>query len=146
MQDFAVEFLKNRKVAVAGASPSGKKFGNYIYKTLRDKGYQVFPVHPTAEAIESDRAYRDFSDLPDDVTSALFAIRPERAVTLIKSAARGGIKRIWFQRGADFSEAAARAKKAGLEVATGRCLLMYAQPVTGIHAVHRLLVKTFGKL
>ena len=35
--------------------------------------------------------------------------------------------------------------QAGMETVRGRCLLMYAEPVGGIHSLHRWLSRTFGK-
>ena len=40
------EFLTQKKIAVVGVSRKKTKFGNAIYKELRQKGYNVFPVNP----------------------------------------------------------------------------------------------------
>jgi len=146
MQPEIQNFITSKDIAILGASPSGKKFGNYIYKTLRKKGYNLYIVHPTAETIEGDKAFDNIKSLPDNVESALIAISPDKADTVINDAIEKGIKRIWFQQGADFSAPAAKAKSAGIEVVSGKCILMYAQPVTGLHAVHRFFAKLFGRL
>ncbi|UCD94997.1 MAG: CoA-binding protein, partial [Candidatus Zixiibacteriota bacterium] len=125
---------------------SRKKFGNYIYKNLRSKGYSLFPVHPTAETIEGDKTCTNLASLPEDVKAAIIAISPARAETVIDDAVRGGIKRLWFQSGANFSRAAEKAREAGIDVVTGKCILMYAEPVKGFHAFHRFLARIFGRL
>ena len=94
---------------------------------------------------EGDRCYTSLREVPDAVTSAVIVVKPERAGACIEDAAAGGIKRVWLQQGADFSEAAARARELGLEVVVDKCVLMYAGEVTGIHSLHRFFSRLFGK-
>jgi predicted CoA-binding protein len=140
------DFINSKNIALLGASPSGRKFGNYIYKQLRAKGYNLYPVHPQAESIEQDKAYDNIRSLPDGIDAVLIAMAPDKALDVIGDAAQRGIKRIWFQRGADFRKAAQKAEAAGIEVVTGKCILMYAPPVKGFHAIHRALARLFGRL
>jgi len=139
-------FINTKHIAIVGAGSSGKKFGNYVYKELKKKGYTVYPVHPTAETIEGDKVYNNLQSLPDDVDAAFIAIKPEKAETVIDNAIAKGIKHLWFQQGADFSRPAAKAEAAGIKTVTDKCILMYAEPVGGIHAFHRFIWKLFGKL
>jgi len=45
-QQLISDFLAQRKLALIGVSRSGRRLGNAIWKELRAKDYQVFPVHP----------------------------------------------------------------------------------------------------
>ena len=45
-------FLEEKRLAVIGASRSGKKFGNTALKMLVEQGYEVYPVHPEANELE----------------------------------------------------------------------------------------------
>ncbi len=139
-------FIASKHIAVLGASPSGKKFGNAVYKELKAKGYQVYPVHPTAEIIENDRAYNSLKTLPSEVTAAVCAISPDKALAAIDDAIAHGVNRIWFQQGANFKQAAEKAKAGGIEIVTKKCILMYAPPVNSIHAVHRFFARIFGRV
>ena len=48
-KDAASEFLSKNRIAVTGVSRTAKTHGsNTIYKRLRDRGYEVFAVNPTA--------------------------------------------------------------------------------------------------
>jgi len=140
------EFVEAKNIAVLGASPRGRKFGNAVYKTLKSKGYNVFPVHPESDTIEGDKAYKGIQSLPDNVDSAVVCIKPDKAMAALKDIKNTGIRRVWFQQGADFSEVQKEISGTGIESVRDRCILMYAAPVTGIHAFHRFIWKLFGKL
>ena len=47
MKEAASEFLANKRIAVTGVSRTPKDHGaNTVFKRLRDRGYEVFPVNP----------------------------------------------------------------------------------------------------
>jgi len=145
MKDAVKKFVQSKTIALYGASPGGKKFGNAVYKTLRKNDYNLIPVHPTADTIEGDKAYSNPESLPVKPEAAFICMKPDKAETVIDQLAEGGIKRIWFQQGADFANAIKKAEAAGIETVSGKCILMYAEPVTGLHAFHRWLWKLLGK-
>jgi len=138
-------FVGSKKIAIMGASPVGKKFGNTVYKTLKKNGYALFPIHPSADTIENDPAYKNVADIPEKIEAAFICMKPDKSLAVMDNLIAGGIKRIWFQQGADFSESIEKAESVGIEVISGKCILMYAEPVKGLHAFHRWLWKLFGK-
>jgi predicted CoA-binding protein len=103
-------------------------------------------VHRSLTEVGGDKCYRLLAELPDAVESLIICTKAEHAPALVLEAKENGIKRLWFQQGADFSEAIVAAEQADINQVNGKCILMYAPPVTGIHAVHRFFVKLFGKL
>lgn len=144
MDDAISGFVQAKHMAVVGVSD--RKFGGAIYKSLKKKGYVVYPVHPTRESFDGDACFSGLGSLPAEVAAAVVAVSPETAMSVVDEASSSGIRRLWFQQGKDFSEAAAKAEGLGLSTVTGKCILMYAEPVTGIHAFHRFLVRLFGRL
>jgi predicted CoA-binding protein len=145
MNEAIKTFIESKDIAIMGASARKKKFGNAIYKELKNRGYNVYPVHLTADIIESDKAYRTIDELPEEVSAACVCMKPENAAGVTDKLINSRINKIWFQQGADFSEQVNQLEAAGKTVITGKCLLLYAPPVGGIHAVHRFLAKLFGK-
>jgi predicted CoA-binding protein len=139
-------FVNSGAIAVVGVSSSKMKFGTWAYRSLKKNGYRVFGVNPSLGSCEGDTCYASLSELPEPVEAVLVSVKPEKVGNLISEATRHGVKRLWFQEGADYSKLADQASEAGLEVVTDRCLLLYAEPVTGIHRVHRFFAKLFGKL
>lgn len=138
------EFVDCKEVAVVGVSK--RKFGGSIYRTLKSRGYRVYPVHPTHSEFDGDKCHRNLAELPESVKAAVIAISPTNAEEMLAETARTPVSRLWFQQGANFDSVAARAEVAGFKVVTGKCILMYAPPVTGIHGFHRWLAKLFGRL
>ena len=129
-------FLAHPAIAIVGVSRSGKKFGNIARRTLRDKGYRVYPIHPSAPVIDGDRCYARFADLPERVAAALIVVPPDRARRVVEDAAAAGIRHVWLQQGAESVEAEIAGDKLGLNVICGECILMFADP-KGIHKAHR---------
>ncbi len=138
------QFVDQKRIAVVGVSD--KKFGGAIYKTLKKRGYTVYPVHPSRQTFDGDTCYSRLGDLPDGVKAAVVAVSPDVAETIADDAGSAGFTHLWFQQGKDFSSAEKKARSAGIATVSRRCILMYAEPVSGIHAVHRFLARIFGKL
>jgi len=142
----AVEiFLIQKKLAVIGISRNKKKFGNVIYKELKSKGYDVYPVNPNTAIIEGDKCYPDLKSLPDEVTGAVVVVPPAQSEKVIKSAYEKGIKNIWLQQGAHSDKAVEICEEKGMNYVKGECILMFAEPVTSIHKFHRWIWKLIGK-
>lgn len=134
-------FVNTKHVAVVGVSK--KKFGGTIYKTLKKRGYAVYPVHPTLSSFDGDSCFPRLSDVPDDVEAAVVAVSPAHAADVVDDARKAGLTKLWFQQGADFSGAVRKAEADGLQAVSGKCILLYAPPVTGLHGVHRFLARLF---
>ena len=143
----AVEgFLAQKDLAVVGVSRSGKKFGNAAYRELKEKGYNLFPIHPEADELEGDKCYPSFQDLPALVGGALIILPPEQTEKVVREAAGAGIKRVWMQQGAESSEALGFCSENGIEAVSGECILMFAEPSKFYHRIHRWVWKLAGKL
>jgi uncharacterized protein len=139
------KFLSSDRIAVAGVSRNKKKFGYTVYKDLRQKGYNVVPINPSAKEIDGDTCYTDTEIISGNLDALLLLIPPAETVKLIKSIKRKDIQTIWMQPGSESAEAVDYCRSAGLESITGECILMYAKP-EGFHNVHRFFKKVFGKL
>ena len=143
MDQDAAAFVKSEHIAVVGVSK--RKFGGSIYRTLKKRGCHVYPVHPLMSAFDGDPCMRSLTDLPDHVDAAVVAVSALHAEEVVRDAHKARIKTLWFQQGPDFREVALMAEAYGIKTVTGKCILMYAGEVTGIHAVHRFFAKVFKK-
>jgi hypothetical protein len=140
------EFIQGKKFAIVGVSRSGNKFGNSIYTELKERGYQVFIVHPEAQEINGEKCYPNLASLPEKVDGVVICVPPRQAGKVMEEAAQAGIEKIWLQQGAQSPEALAKASELGITPITGKCILMYAEPVRSFHGIHRFFAKVFGQL
>jgi predicted CoA-binding protein len=138
------QFVKSEGIAVVGVSD--KKFGGAVYKTLKKYGYPVYAVNPVRETFEGDKCYPDLRAVPAEVKAAVIAVSKETAEKVVDDAKAAGISQLWFQMGQNYSKAIAAAEAAGMSVISRKCILMYAEPVKGIHVFHRFLARLFGRL
>ena len=139
-------FVSQRRLAIVGVSTSGRKFGNFALKDLRKRGYEVFAVHPTAAEIAGEPCFASLEVLQGQVDGAVICVPAGAAVAVLEQAAAIGLDHLWLQQGSESDELLSRAASLGLEPVHGRCVLMYAQPVGGLHAVHRFFMGMFGRL
>ena len=146
MEQAVQDFIDGKRIALVGMSRGGKKFGNMAYKELKERGYQVYPVHPEAEQIDGENCYKNLASLPESVDGVLVVVPPERSSQVMRDAAEAGIRNVWLQQGAESPEVLALGGELDLNLVSKKCILMYAEPVGSVHGVHRFFVKLFGKL
>lgn len=144
--DLVRDFVAQKRLALAGASRSGKKFGNVILRELKERGYDVVPVHPEAAELEGLTCARSLAALPGRVEGLVVVTPPLEAVRLVGEAAAAGVRRVWLQQGAGSDEAARIARERGVSLVHGHCLLMFLPGVRGLHRFHRGLWRLLGKL
>ena len=148
MDQAVKEFLQGKRLAVVGASRSGKKFGNTIAAELDARGYEVLLVHPEAPEIGGMRCYPNLAALRGMADGVVICVTPRQAGQAVREAAAAGITKIWLQQGADSPEVQAAAAEAGVNPVRGKCILMYASPsgkVPGMHGLHGAIWKLIGQ-
>lgn len=101
------DFVSRRVWAVVGASQDRGKFGNRIYRSLRDAGYTVYPVNPRGGELEGAKVYPNLAALPETPEVIDLVVPPPVTEKVVKEAHQLGLDRIWMQPGAE-SEAAIR--------------------------------------
>lgn len=146
MEMKAQEFVKSKRLAILGVSRGGKKFGNAIYTEMKQRGYQMFVVHPELKELDGEKCYSNLSELNGKVDGAIICVPPRHSAQALKDAAQAGIKNVWLQQGAESPEVLAQAREMDLNLVTKKCILMYAEPVGSLHGIHRFFAKLFGQL
>ncbi len=139
-------FLAKKNVALVGLSRRGNQFSNSVYKELTKKGYKVIPVNPNADEIDGVKCYPDLKSVKGLVESALVMTPAAQVPAVLLSAAENGIKNVWVQQGAESDEAVKVASEKGLDLVSGECIMMFAEPVGMLHRIHRWFWRRLGKL
>lgn len=140
------EFVQGKCFALVGVSRSGKKFGNAIYTELKQRGYELLVVHPELKEYDGAKCYSNLSELMGKVDGVIICVPARQAGQVIKDASQAGIKHIWLQMGADSPEVLAFTREQKIDVIAKKCILMYAQPVKGLHGFHRTVNRIIGQL
>jgi len=144
MQRIMESFLSDGEFAVVGVSSDRRKFGNKVYRAMKERGLAVYPVNPHTNFVEGDTCYPSVLNLPDAVHSIVLVVKPHAVAEILKECQHKGIDSVWMQPGSESLEAVAAAAKRGIQVIQGRCILMYLEPVRSVHALHRWVEKLTG--
>jgi uncharacterized protein len=118
------DFIAGKRIAVVGASRSGKKFGNSAMAELKQRGYQVLVVHPEAVEIDGERCYPNLAAVQGQADGVWICVPPRQAQAALKEAVDAGFDRIWLQQGAESPEALALARELGVKPVAGKCILL----------------------
>jgi predicted CoA-binding protein len=111
-------------IAIIGASSDRQKFGNRAVRAYARRGYEVYPIHPTAETIEGHRAYRSVLDVPvDQLDKVSLYVPPETGLRLLEEVARKPAGEVWLNPGAESDELIARGQALGLPLIVGCSIL-----------------------
>jgi predicted CoA-binding protein len=140
------DFLAPRKLAIAGVSRNTKRFGFMVFSELKKKGYEVLPVNPNATTIDGQKCYQKLNELPAEVKHLLILTPKKETDGLLREAINRGFTHIWVQQMSETAQTISIAEEYQVELITGKCIFMFAEPVLGFHKFHRALVKIFGRL
>ena len=144
------EFLRGRRVAVAGVSRETGQAANAVYRKIRDSGYDVLPINPKTTEVEGVRCYPDVRAIPGDLDGVVIATHPDVAAELVRRCAERGVRHVWFHRsfgdGSVSAEAVQECESRGIEAIVGGCPLMYCGPVDFGHRCMRWWLQRSGRL
>jgi predicted CoA-binding protein len=109
-------------IAVVGLSTNPAKAAHSVPAAMQATGFRVIPVHPSAESILGERAYRTLTKVPEPVDVVeVFRPSPE-APTVAREAVGIGAKALWLQQGITSAEARAIAEDGGLVYVEDMCM------------------------
>jgi hypothetical protein len=144
------EFLRGRRLAVAGVSRQPGQAANAVFRKLRAAGYEVFPVNPNAAEAEGVRCYPDLGAIPGTLDGLVIATHPRAAAGLVRQCAEHGVGRVWLHRsfgeGSVSEEAVQAAAAAGIRCIVGGCPLMYCEPIDLGHRCMHWWLRRSGRV
>ncbi|MGD9048608.1 MAG: CoA-binding protein [Anaerolineae bacterium] len=119
------DFVNRRVWAVVGASEDRSKFGNRIFRDLRDAGYTVYPVNPKGGELEGAKVYPSLAALPQPPEVIDLVVPPAVTEQVVKEAHALGLTRVWMQPGAESEAAIAFCQEQGIQVVHGACAMVW---------------------
>jgi uncharacterized protein len=136
-----VEVLeKYRTIAVIGISKDPGKEAHSVPRYLKDQGYRIIPVNPTATEIMGETAYRSLAEIPEAVGRMVDVVEvfrpseelPQVALQAVEMKRRLGRPLVfWAQQGLESEEAKGILERNGIQYVMDACM----------RTVHRVHVK-----
>ncbi|HEX4777816.1 MAG TPA: CoA-binding protein [Acidimicrobiia bacterium] len=147
INEAATEFLGKKRIAVTGVSRRPRDHGaNTVFKRLRDRGYDVFPINPNADEVEGTHSYHDLKSVPGGVDAVVIGTRPEIADATMRECADLGITHAWMHRGPGAGSVSATAteygRSHGITVIDGGCPCMFEPTADFGHKVMRVFLRS----
>ena len=124
MQDLIKKFMAQKRFAIVGATDNPEKYGNQIFKNLRGRGYEVYPVNPRLKELEGVKFYASLDDIPVKVDVVDFVVPPEVTELTLQECKRLGLNRIWLQPGSETEAAIAYCHENNLKVVHDVCVML----------------------
>ena len=117
-------------VAVVGATDNPTKYGSVIYRDLKRKGYQVFPVNPNRSEVDGDKAYPTLDKLPEKPTIVNIVVPPRVTIRILETSLELGLDNIWLQPGAESPETLAFLQEHGFNYLANACIMVESRLAT----------------
>ena len=114
--------LSTKTIASFGLSSSDEKESYWIVSYLKEQGYKIIPVNPTAKEILGEKVFPDLESIPDKVDVVQVFRKSEDVPPVVESAIKIGAKVVWMQEGIVNEAAAKTAREAGLQVVMDACM------------------------
>ena len=124
MQDLIKEFMDYKRFAVVGATDDTEKYGNKIFKNLKNRGYEVYPVNPRLKELEGTKCYPKLANIPVKVDVVDFVVPPPVTEEILKECQRLGLNRVWLQPGSASEAAIAFCHENDLKVVHDVCVML----------------------
>ena len=123
--DAVAQILRNAKtIAVVGLSSNPARASNEVASYLKGAGYRIIPVNPNETEVLGEKAYARLEDVPEPVDIVDVFRKSEDVGPVAEAAMAVKAKVVWMQLGIENTEAAEKARKAGLAVVENACLLV----------------------
>lgn len=123
MRELIEEFMAQKRFAVVGATDNHEKFGYRIFKNLKGRGYEVYPVNPGLKEIDGTKCYASLADIPVKVDVVDFVVPPQVGEKILKECEALGLNRIWLQPGSESEALIDFCHKHNLKVVHDACVM-----------------------
>ncbi len=137
----AVEVIKTRRViAVVGASKNPDKEAHTVPLYLKEHGYRIVPVNPTADQILGEKAFPSLASLPEGLAREVEVVEVFRPSEDLPDVARQVVELsrrwrrtyvFWSQTGLENDEAKAILAEAGIPYVMNACMRVVHAVATG---------------
>jgi predicted CoA-binding protein len=148
MEPTVRDFLASRRIALVGFSRDPRDFSHMVDAQLRQRGYDVVPVHPEGGDRDGRPCFPRVGAILPPVEAALLLVPPVRAAEVVRDCLDAGVRRIWFHRGGGKGSASPEALSLcaarGVEPVVDLCPMMVLPGTSWPHRLHGWFRKRGG--
>jgi len=101
---------------VIGASNDRTRWGNKSVRAFQQRGFKVYPVHPTDTNVEGLTTYKSISEVPERLDLVTVYVRPQVLLKLLPEIAAKGCDELWLNPGTESDQVLAEAERLKLNV------------------------------
>jgi len=122
--DRVQEILKNiETIAIVGISRNKHKDSHYVGRYLKNAGYHIIPVNPSADTILGEQAYPDLQSIPQKIDVVDVFLPSKWIPNVVEESIQIKPQVIWLQLGTgEHSDQVERAKKNNITMIQNRCM------------------------
>jgi len=113
---------ENRVLAIVGLSANWHRPSYFAAKYMLEHGYRIIPVNPQYPEVLGQKCYASLREIPEKVDLVDVFRKTADVMPVAEDAIAIGAKVLWQQLGVRNTEAAARARAAGMETVVDRCV------------------------
>ena len=124
MENLIKDFLNQKSFAVAGSFSNETKVAWRIFKSLKKRGYEVYPVNPRITEVEGVKCYSSVKDIPTSIDVVNIVTPPKITANIIKECKEMSINRVWIQPGAENEEVINFCKQNSINIIHGLCVML----------------------
>jgi predicted CoA-binding protein len=108
-----------KTVAVLGASPEHRKYGNKAVRAYLAAGWKVFPVNLAGEEVAGQPSYRSLAEVPKPLDRVTVYLPPPVTLSLLPEIAAAGAGDVWFNPGSADGAVRSAARELGIPAVDG---------------------------
>ena len=110
--------------AVIWASNNIEKHGYKVFKDFIDKWFNTIAINPNETEILGQTCYSKLSDYDWQIDVAIFVLSPKFSLPVLEEIKELGIKKVWFQPGAESDKAIEFCINNWIEYVANACIMI----------------------
>lgn len=91
------DFWKKENLVLFGLSRDEKSVSRQVYRLLNGKKYNIFPINPKVDKIDSIQTYKNLDEIDVNLDGAIIITNPKISIHVVKELAQKNINDVWFQ-------------------------------------------------
>lgn len=141
------EFFAQERFALVGVSRSERDFSRLLFKEFTQRGYDVVPVNPHVDEIESRKCYPSILDVNPRVNSVLLMTSEIMTKHVLEECSESGVTLAWVYgisgRNVD-PRTIQYCEDHGIRIVAGYCPFMFLPNAAMFHRLHGWVWNVIG--